>query len=1196
LASQIIETFNGTNKASQVINNYTTTPIGDKHIFTYLSQTDANDFLKNNTVRTFHVYDLDGNLTNQASYYIPLDDAPNRSSTQKDFSTFDKYGNPGTITTVMLRNSEPAFVQQQTLTYNPLGQINNTTLNGNTTSFTYDDFGNPLTVTSSATGLEDRVVTSEYDENGRFPIKKYNPLNHTTESFYDDFGDLTSRKNANGLETKNVFDSWGRVKEVISPDNEKTVHSVKWVAKGDVAAPKNALYCTETTIYEGKDQKSKFAGAEYFDLLGRSLRKITTGFDGAKFYTDYTYNEKGQVTEVTDPYPADGTASKKTSYAYDDYGRALSNALSNGVTKSYSYDNNKVTTNYSTGEEYSKTYDAAGLLINATDPGGAINYYYTSTGKTRRIKSPGSVITMTYDETNCQKTLVDPNTGTTTYGYNAFGELTSQTDVMGKLVTMDYDKLGRVLTKTVEGVATSYTYDDPKALGMLKSVTRTEGTDVAGMSYTYDDLLRIIKKTKSKGSESFAYQYEYDDISRLSKLTYPNSFALTYEYNEHDDLKAVYNAADPADTHVAVWEFDAVNAKGQLQTATYGNGNKINYGYDDHDRLNHIVADGIIDFNYQFNDKQQLTSRDEKYMNGIGIWEGLHEEFTYDEVNRLKTATGVGPQLQMTYASAENTANDRIAAKSDAGTYTYQAGNHRVSELAAVTGYQPPKHDITYTDEGMIATLTETNNGVVNKVLTFEYGIDNKRFKAEYTEDGTRKYTRYYFGSYEKEIQVDGTERNLNYIYANGSLVAIYEQMPTGDAMHYVYTDYLGSLRCITDASGNVEQKLGFDAWGNRRDPVGGGKTSLSPMLFARGFSGHEHLEEFGLINMNGRMYDPLLGMFISPDNYIQAPDFTQNFNRYTYCLNNPLMYTDPSGEYIPFFVIPTISWSPKGGFGVSISAGVGFYKGLSAQVTIGYAFKSNNLWGTVGASYSGVTAYTGYGTKSGWFEGVSVGFGSFNGFSSNITSAGISYSQNGGWSGNLSCFQYNQHSGWSVDPSVSYSHTFYLNDPNSAKNRALRAEMAEKQLHEQMAATIKLDNSSSGIDMSQLKGQSPSVLPTEIDEVEVSPSSEYESEEVDIETLIKAKQAEWEASQELKRLNNNSETLEKAIDMNRQQLKLIDQEIEEYGLKNVEIIETTVGVYFEVLFYMLFEVEFLPVLDNEIFYPNYKMKAPGPI
>jgi len=49
---------------------------------------------------------------------------------------------------------------------------------------------------------------------------------------------------------------------------------------------------------------------------------------------------------------------------------------------------------------------------------------------------------------------------------------------------------------------------------------------------------------------------------------------------------------------------------------------------------------------------------------------------------------------------------------------------------------------------------------------------------------------------------------------------------------------------------------------------------------------------------MNGRLYDPLVARFLSPDNYVQAPDFTQNFNRYTYCLNNPLKYTDPSGEF----------------------------------------------------------------------------------------------------------------------------------------------------------------------------------------------------------------------------------------------------------------------------------------------------------
>ena len=60
-----------------------------------------------------------------------------------------------------------------------------------------------------------------------------------------------------------------------------------------------------------------------------------------------------------------------------------------------------------------------------------------------------------------------------------------------------------------------------------------------------------------------------------------------------------------------------------------------------------------------------------------------------------------------------------------------------------------------------------------------------------------------------------------------------------------------------------------------------------------------EHLTWFGLVNMNARLYDPLLGRFLSPDPYVQAPDFTQNFNRYSYALNNPLRYTDVSGVFV---------------------------------------------------------------------------------------------------------------------------------------------------------------------------------------------------------------------------------------------------------------------------------------------------------
>jgi RHS repeat-associated protein len=113
------------------------------------------------------------------------------------------------------------------------------------------------------------------------------------------------------------------------------------------------------------------------------------------------------------------------------------------------------------------------------------------------------------------------------------------------------------------------------------------------------------------------------------------------------------------------------------------------------------------------------------------------------------------------------------------------------------------------------------------------------------------------------------------------------------------HPDHLGSLAVITSSSGTVVQKCAFDAWGRRqflvKDPT---------LVFHCGFTGHEHRDEFGLINMNGRMYDPVLGRFLSPDPFVQMPDFSQSFNRYSYCLNNPLKYTDPSGNFIWFPVI----------------------------------------------------------------------------------------------------------------------------------------------------------------------------------------------------------------------------------------------------------------------------------------------------
>jgi RHS repeat-associated protein len=118
--------------------------------------------------------------------------------------------------------------------------------------------------------------------------------------------------------------------------------------------------------------------------------------------------------------------------------------------------------------------------------------------------------------------------------------------------------------------------------------------------------------------------------------------------------------------------------------------------------------------------------------------------------------------------------------------------------------------------------------------------------------------------------------------------------------LYYVHKDYLGSILCLSNESGNVVERYSFDSWGHRRNPSDWSQwENGTSYITDRGFTGHQHMDLFGLINMNGRIYDPDLGRFISPDPYVQMPNNSQNFNRYSYALNNPLVYTDPSGEFL---------------------------------------------------------------------------------------------------------------------------------------------------------------------------------------------------------------------------------------------------------------------------------------------------------
>ena len=113
-----------------------------------------------------------------------------------------------------------------------------------------------------------------------------------------------------------------------------------------------------------------------------------------------------------------------------------------------------------------------------------------------------------------------------------------------------------------------------------------------------------------------------------------------------------------------------------------------------------------------------------------------------------------------------------------------------------------------------------------------------------------------------------------------------------------------GSITALFNQNRKLAERYSYDAWGRRRNPANWLDYNVkAPRLISRGYTGHslsrrggKMLDGFGLINMNGRMYDPVIGRVLSPDAYVQASGYTQSYNRYSYCLNNPLRYTDPSG------------------------------------------------------------------------------------------------------------------------------------------------------------------------------------------------------------------------------------------------------------------------------------------------------------
>ncbi|MVM36835.1 hypothetical protein GO730_02695 [Spirosoma sp. HMF3257] len=845
--------------------------LGNKRFWYRVNGSNLNNTFEGRTASTTYQYDSYGNITQRTVNNNNVE----TTTTQTQYQAFVT-ATPNRPTFEMVtktRSGQDPYQVQTVYQYTNKGQLSlKVEFYGQaksvTTSYGYHNLGYVNTTTVSPSGLNQRSSSASYDDKGRYPTSTTNELGQTASASYDNrWGKPLTETGIDGLTTSFEYDVFGRRKKTNLPEGYSIQQSYGWDFSN------GALYYTNLQHPGKPDVKT------WYDVLGRQVMKQTEGMNGQWITQTQYYDTRGNVAGSTQPY-LPGESVLTTTNGYDEYNRQINsvNPAFGTSSQSYAYSNGNltVTTTNPANQQSTKTTDASGQVVSASDVGGALTYTYYSHGGVREVKKDGTVINSSeYDVYGRQTKLIDANAGTTTYDYDALGQLLTQTNANGQTHTLQYDLQGRVTSRSgPEGTTTTEYYGSlGSSTNKLKKVTSFAGNTT---EYAYDSYSRLQTITQTVDGSGYTTTLSYNTYGDVTSKSYSTGFGINNNYDGNGYLTSIKNSANS----VTLYSTGSLNGLGQIKTYSLGNGknSSIDYFYGTPTRY---YTPGVQDLNLSWNFQAgNLNYRQDAIKN-------KKENFTYDNLNRLTSFQVEGQSgITMNYAVSGN-----INSKTDVGSYSYLAGKpNAVEYISNPSGVISTQQQlISYT--GFLQPQTITENGYE---LTYTYGAGYDRYKGVLKQNGNVTWTRYYLGDQERH-----NNKYLYYIQSPAGLAAIVVRENGNESYYYTYTDHLGSILTATDGSGNVVAEQNFDPWGRRRNVNNWTYSNVGgvPDWLYRGYTGHEMLDPFVLINMNGRIYDPVAGRVLSPDNYVTGLVDTQAFNRYSYALNNPLKYTDPDGN-----------------------------------------------------------------------------------------------------------------------------------------------------------------------------------------------------------------------------------------------------------------------------------------------------------
>jgi len=758
-------------------------------------------------------------------------------------------------------------------------------------AYQYDGNGNNTRETHNNNNGSNAVIDRGYDSYGNLDWEEDPNGNRTDFSYTDgtflsseDFEGLTKNyysynqwgkpgriRDENGGDTYFDYDTYGRVTEEDFPGP-----GVKTIDYYDTARPRYTI----TQINGGHDSR------QYTDGLGRELQTSTLSESGT-ITRRYYYDGAGRLYNTAGPFSSSGYSLTTSIPSGAPYRRVTSFDFLNrpeniqepgGVNTTLSYSGFNRTITDPDGHPTTEYRDYLGRIQAVRDADGNTTHYgYNGAGDLISVTdSMGHPTGMPHNTLGYMTDLQDPDLGDWVYTYEPNGDVRTRRDQKQQLITYNYDNRNRLQSKVFDSPAEPnviYAYDSAmNGNGRLHSVTKGNATTTYD---AYDDMGRVTQKTVTIDGQAYVFQYGYDYAGNMTSMIYPDGYAVGYTYHSGTSLLSAVTASAPA-IHVAFSGYSNFGKPGLIAFPNFTT--DIDY-YSETGRVDTITVPGLMALDYSYSDAGDVVAVSDNVR-------GFDYSYSYDDLHRLTHEVATGPfhqpanrDINLYYDTTEIHAASRIVADGEEFSLIYEDNGNMVIGWDISTPGEYAERSIQYDAENMPVSIAYQPQAGTAVLTQLTYDGDGRRVKK--------------ISGAASVVYVDDTYEIRNgqpvkYIFAGKMRLA----KVVGGDVQYFHKDHLGSSTLVTDAAGGLVDTRAYEAYGQPRDTC-----QVSSGNVAYTFTDQEWDAESGLYNYDARLYDPVIGRFLTADSVVQNWHDPQALNRYAYARNNPVKYVDPDGH-----------------------------------------------------------------------------------------------------------------------------------------------------------------------------------------------------------------------------------------------------------------------------------------------------------